>query len=254
MAGAARGGRGGRRREKDSWAGPEEIPFTIPLENNLARIHLEKLDLFGELKKVSRDETSRHDGQISGAMMRPVTPVRSGVTVDNFSGGTKYRVHGVAKLPEKRTKSVPSTLQRVSGSQHPEPSSEPAAAPKKKPGLSRAFVLPSNDPLAYHNPHEARRDAVKSAIRHQERLLEAARSRSTPTLPQGDMLQVFRWDRVPVAFDVSEYQAANFPRSIRATRACGGGRDPALTRNWGDYEKWREATLFTKNAMGKPKI
>merc|ERR1712023_268730 len=121
-------------------------------------------------------------GQLSGATLRPATPQRSGGPF------------GAAKLPEKRTKSVRSTLQRVGGSQEQEEPSDAAAAPKKKPGLSRDFVLPSNNPLAYENPHEIRRDAVKRAIRHQERMLVAARSKSTPNLLQ-ESEQAFRWDR-----------------------------------------------------------
>merc|ERR1712023_490859 len=144
-------------------------------------------------------------GQLSGATLRPATPQRSGGPF------------GAAKLPQKRTKSVPSTLQRVGGSQAQEEPSDAAAAPKKKPGLSRDFVLPSNDPLGYENPHEFRRDAVTRAIRHQERMLEAARSKSTPIL-SAESQQTFRWDRVPLAFDQSTYQANHFPRSIRATR------------------------------------
>jgi len=243
MAAAAHGCHGGRKKKKE-WEGPEAIPFGIPLENNLARVHLEKLDMFAELKKVTRDVGTHHHSVISGAAVRPATPKKS--------GGPHP---AMTKLPTKRTKSVPSTFQRLEGSSQPQPPAELAVAPKKKPGLSKDFVLPSNDPMAYPNPHEFRGECVKSAIRDQERKLEAARtqSRSMPSLHEQE-LQVFRWDHVPVAFATSEYQAQNFPRSIKATRMCGGGKDPSHTRPWQDYEKWREAMLFQKQAMGKPKV
>lgn len=253
MAEAARSGRSGRRREKsEEWSGPAGIPFTIPFENNLAKVHLEKLRLFDELRKVTKHEDRRHHGTISGAFQRPATPVKSGGPF------------GSAKLPGERTKSVPSTglmLRdphgfKLEGTSQPDPPTEPLATPKKNAGkASKDFVLPSNNPLtAYTNPHESRGEVVKSQIRHQERLLEAARSRSTPNLQSSDLAQVFRWDHVPVAFGQSEYQAENFPRSIQANRMCGGGKNPKLTRNWGDYERWREASLFVKNAMGKPRL
>lgn len=245
MADAAHGGHGRRTKNKD-WEGPEAIPFTIPLENNLARVHLEKLDMFAELKRVTRHVDSRHHSVISGEMVRPATPKKSGGPF------------GSAKLPSKRTNSLPSTLQRLESSSQPQLQSEAVAVPKKKPGLSKDFVLPSNDPMAYPNPHEFRGDCVKRAIGDQQKKLEAARTqslsrRSMPNLHEQE-LQVFRWDHVPVAFDTSEYQAQHFPRSIQANRMCGGGKDPSHTRPWQDYEKWREKKFFQEGAMGKSKV
>jgi hypothetical protein len=123
---------------------------------------------------------------------------------------------------------------------------------RKKPGLSRAFVLPSNDPMSYANGHDSRGEAIKLAIRKQELALEASRSKNVigketelvaPT--------AFRYDHVPIAFSQSESQTQYFPRSSSAVRTCGGGKDSRFTKPYGDYERWREAVWAQQNAMGK---
>jgi len=227
-----------RRRPKDEGYAQNVIPFTIPLEDNLARIHLNKLDMFRELSKVTRHETSRHSEHLAGKKIRPATPVKSGGPF------------GPAKLPEKRSRSMPVLVKAV---ETEKPKTPPVAS-----GLSKAFVLPSNNPCDYHNEHASRGDAVKRAIQHQENLLAVARSQSAARRASGGFAdvapEVFRWDHVPIAFDLSENQAEMFPRSIQANRQCGGGKDPRYTKPWQDYERWREAMWFQSQSMGKGRI
>lgn len=230
-------GKASRRRPQDQNWSQREIEFTIPFEDNLARVHLERLDLFGELARVSREELSRHKSQISGENLRPPTPKRSGGAFGN------------AKLPPKRSRSVPPSSQVLQSSGNLLAAPDEVEPPKTK-SLSKGFVLPSNNPSDMHNPHESRGRVVKMAVRDLERQLEASRSQSAAVLAKGFTAEreAFRWDRVPIGFAMSENQAEMFPRSIQATRMCGGGKNPALGRPWQDYEKWREAVLKENNA------
>merc|ERR1712232_560814 len=150
-------------------------------------------------------------------------------------------------------RSSPALRAAAAATIEPEPSAETEAP--KKPGLSRAFVLPSNDPMSYTNTHAHRGKAVKLAIERQEAQLAASRSGllSTSKEEPGDVKQVFRWDHVPIGFAMSDYQVEYFPRSIHSNRVCGGGKDTRFTRPFQDYERWREAVWQQENAMGKSK-
>lgn len=233
--------RGGRSREEDDYAPRNPLPFAIPLQDNLARIHLEKLDLFGEIGKMSHTVDQTHKSTLTS--VRPPTPKRSGGAFGN------------AKMPERRTRSVPSTLRKASPA-----APEAVAEATKTDGVkSRGFVLPGNDPLTdYLNEHDGRCDAVKRAIQHQERMLAESRSRSASELvgnPKDSYTgsgQAFRWDRAPIGFALSESQAKLYPRSVQATRICGGGKNPRLTKPWQEYERWREAVWSdpTKGRQG----
>lgn len=213
------------------------------MEDNLARVHLDKLDMFREIAKVTRAETSCHTrgayckSSKCPANLRPKTPVKSGGPF------------GSAKLPERRSRSVPVLLNVVEKTS-PEKPKTPVAT-----GLSRAFVLPSNNPQDYYNSHEGRGNAVRRQIEHKEHLLAVAKSQSAARRASGVVddvgPEVFRWDHVPIAFDLSENQAEMFPRSIEANRMCGGGKDPRYTRPWQDYERWREAVWLQTQSTGK---
>merc|ERR1711964_282816 len=100
------GSRAARRSEKAETFGQREIPFSIPFEDNLARVHLERLDLYGECANVRQTEESRHKKYMAGRSLRPSTPKKSTI--------------GNAKIPPKRTRSVPSLLPQVERVSKPE--------------------------------------------------------------------------------------------------------------------------------------
>lgn len=232
-------GRGSRSRKEDAGCASREIPFPIPLEGHLARVHLEKLNMFDELSRVTRDEALRHKDLVTGVSVRPPTPKRSGGPF------------GSAKLAPKRTRSVPSSsVQLLPRGERAATSTEPAELPEVPRKPPRGFFVGLNDPLAYPNEHETRRQAVVKAIKEKERMLAEGRSQSMGSLSSGvaESSQACRWDRVPISFGQSEYQTHMFPRSIEAIRTCGGGKDPRLTHPWQEFEKWREADWYQKNA------
>jgi len=245
--------------------GPPSIPFTIPYEDNLAKIHLERLDLFGECSRVKRHEESRHKMGLANKNPRPVTPKRS--------------AFGCAPpIPKKSRSSSSSSLQLLEGSQKYDTEwlreaghygggvwvailskardpNEPEPPPKNPAGKmpKTQFVLPSNDPMAYSNEHIEREKAAKRSVAEMEGKLARARSQSAANLGAEWIPPVVRHDHIPVAFDASEYQAEMFPRSIHKLRQCGGGKDPKFCRPWQDYEKHREAVWAQDNSMGKSK-
>mmetsp|Transcript_132914 Transcript_132914/g.230979 ORF Transcript_132914/g.230979 Transcript_132914/m.230979 type:complete len:214 (+) Transcript_132914:112-753(+) len=210
---------------------PRSIAEAITMEPNLARPHLERLDLFGELGKYRHGEAKRHKSSLHSK--RPSTPKRSG---------------GV--FPVKIDKPKPASRRPIAA---PEPA--PEADPKNDmPATmryaSRTFLNNINDPSCYPNRHVERSRELGKAIALQERALRMARSESA----LGRMWEFespTRFDHVPVAFELTEQKLAFYPRSLSSVRDCGGGKDPKIMRPYDDVYRFREAMCRNKGMLSK---
>lgn len=229
----------------------EVIDLSIPLTGHMAKVYLERLNMLGSIREIRRDERSRSNTKIKAVIRQLGLQKQRDQEIPGKLAETDEQAM------ERKTRRL-AELRRLLAAEEEAEAKGLGAPSRPPPGRSRSFVnIPD---IGTHDPERVKRlEHLDRKIHSRHGALERAQSAAelrtaklrAQTVFEPEKPFEFLWDHLPQNAMLSEKENAFFPRSLKALKEIGTGKDPRFVREMDENYKYREAMLMMEKAKGK---